>query len=76
MPGELSPLIESFIILLLALIIVFLAAVVLALPGSSTLLFLHKTGRLRPAYFCLNMVFMEPLLGLSYLSEIVTLQLA
>jgi len=33
------------------------AAVVLALLGSGSLWLLHKTGRLKPAFLCLNMLF-------------------
>jgi cation:H+ antiporter len=40
------------------------AAVVLALLGSTTLLFLHKTGRLKPVYLCLNMVFYGAFVGI------------
>ncbi len=39
------------------------AAVALALLGSSTLLFLHNTGRLKPAYLCLNMLFYGAFIG-------------
>ncbi len=39
------------------------AAVVLALLGSATLFVLHKTGRLKPAYLSLNMVFYSAFIG-------------